>query len=246
MTLEELVAKQERLIAVIACKKLMANYFDGRLWAKLPSTSVELPWGAYDGFEGFIKCYRDDHDYNMDREGNPTGDVEAVWDLPGVMCQHTYSTPVIEVAEDGMTARGVWLSAGTENYGIGDQITNEQDRGFSGWAWTKYSFDFIKIDGKWKIWHYCLFGLFLTRFEDCWTETRPYDGFSLITTNEDRPPVHMPYDWSIDSVYPWNCPDPPKPYKCFEDVAPGYGYLDDEGGPIESVIKNVRSPYEKK
>ena len=164
MTIDELNFGLEKLKAVSTLKRLMANYFDPRVWAKLPSTSVDLPWGAYDGIKGYVKCYKYDHGVPMTDDAEPLSPEAAaefekehgVWDEEGsgMMIDHTYTTPVIEISEDGQSARGVWLSAGTENFGYGDQIDNEKDIGFGGWSWSKYAFDFRKIDGEWKIWHY--------------------------------------------------------------------------------------------
>ena len=64
---------------------------------------------------------------------------------------HTQETPVIEVAGDGKTAKGLWYSIGLAVRGSvtqdGKTSTNTQ------WMWEKYAVDFIKEDGKWKIWH---------------------------------------------------------------------------------------------
>ncbi len=64
---------------------------------------------------------------------------------------HTQETPVIEVALDGKTAKGLW-------YSIGQSVRGEVDSSGktsvgTGWMWEKYGVDFIKEDGKWKIWH---------------------------------------------------------------------------------------------
>ena len=238
MTMEEILFGIEKLEAVKELKKLMASYMDGRNWVHSKSASCDLPWGAYDGFEGFLKCYRTDHGYCMDDEGNPLPDPEDEEPVLGLLCPHTYSTPVIEVAEDGQTARGVWFSPGSENFGLGDNISDDRDRGIRSWGWTKYAFDFKKVEGVWKVWHYELFAVFLTPFETCWTHVRPYDGNSGITTTQDRPPIKEPYDWSIDTVYPYNHPYPPEPYRTWDDVHPGYGYLEEDGSLVERVIEN--------
>jgi len=64
---------------------------------------------------------------------------------------HTQETPVIEVAGDGKTAKGIWYSIGLAvNGNIGaDGKTSIS----TGWMWEKYAVDFVKEDGKWKIWH---------------------------------------------------------------------------------------------
>jgi len=60
---------------------------------------------------------------------------------------HTQETPVIEVADDGKTAKGLWYSIGQ---GVRPQGTTGKS---TEWMWEKYAVDFIKEDGKWKIWH---------------------------------------------------------------------------------------------
>jgi hypothetical protein len=53
---------------------------------------------------------------------------------------HTNLTPVIEISGDGKTAKGVWYSLGVNG---NDMAVPE-----------KYAADFVKEDGKWKIWHF--------------------------------------------------------------------------------------------
>jgi len=64
---------------------------------------------------------------------------------------HTQETPVIEVAGDGKTAKGIWYSIGLSVNGrVGE---NGQISIGTGWMWEKYAVDFAYEDGKWKIWH---------------------------------------------------------------------------------------------
>ncbi len=65
----------------------------------------------------------------------------------GSLMFHTNSTPVIEIAGDGKTAKGIWYSVGqvTETPGGKQSPT---------YMWERYGVDFIKTDGKWKIWHF--------------------------------------------------------------------------------------------
>lgn len=51
---------------------------------------------------------------------------------------HPVSTPNIIVAGDGKTAKATFISFGYER---------------GGWCYGKYANDYIKIDGKWYIWH---------------------------------------------------------------------------------------------
>lgn len=83
--------------------------------------------------------------------------VPSVKDIPenvgagNEYVMHTQQTPVIEIAGDGKTAKGIWYSIG-----IGVRATVNNDGTYTKsteWMWEKYAVDFIKEDGKWKIWH---------------------------------------------------------------------------------------------
>jgi len=67
------------------------------------------------------------------------------------------TTPVIEVAGDGKTARGVWFSPGiVMNYtGQKDKDGNEIAQGT--YYFEKYGADFVKENGEWKIWHFQMY-----------------------------------------------------------------------------------------
>jgi hypothetical protein len=57
------------------------------------------------------------------------------------------SAPVIAVAEDGQTAKGMWTSMGC--YTAFDVEYGPQ----SHWNWSVYAVDFVREDDGWKIWH---------------------------------------------------------------------------------------------
>lgn len=63
---------------------------------------------------------------------------------------HTNTTPIIEVAGDGKTAKGVWYSPGV---GLMARISGNQANAGSVFFWEKYGGDFVLEDGRWKIWH---------------------------------------------------------------------------------------------
>jgi hypothetical protein len=56
------------------------------------------------------------------------------------------STPLIELAEDGQTAKGLWYLGGgeIEIYGCGPM---------GSWHWGRVGVDFVKENDEWKIWH---------------------------------------------------------------------------------------------
>lgn len=63
---------------------------------------------------------------------------------------HSSTTPVIEVADDGKTAQGAWYSPGV---GIMPVYEDGKIHLQSMFFYEKYGADFVKEDGKWKIWH---------------------------------------------------------------------------------------------
>lgn len=66
----------------------------------------------------------------------------------GSIRAHVQTTPIIEIAGDGKTAKGVWYSNGLCAW-----IDGNTGKPFSANVWEKYGVDFIKEDGQWRIWH---------------------------------------------------------------------------------------------
>lgn len=64
----------------------------------------------------------------------------------GFFTWHTITTPVVEVATDGKTAKGIWYTPGVAGF-FKDGKSNFN------WMFEKYGVDFIREDGVWKIWH---------------------------------------------------------------------------------------------
>jgi len=64
---------------------------------------------------------------------------------------HTQETPVIEVAGDGKTAKGIWYSIGMSARGV--VADDGKTSVVTSWMWERYGVDFIKENGAWKIWH---------------------------------------------------------------------------------------------
>ncbi len=76
-------------------------------------------------------------------------DIES-GDVGGEFAMHTSTTPIIEVAGDGKTAKGVFYSPGI---GLTPHVSGSSVQVGSIFFWEKYAADFIKENGKWKIWH---------------------------------------------------------------------------------------------
>lgn len=155
-------------------------------------------------------------------------------EIPGQLHVHAMMTPVIEVAADGRTAKGVWDSFGP-NITSGSEVGN--------WLWVKYAVDFIREDGTWKIWHLQVYALFNTPYDRSITQSaweranaaypgRQGAGAARATGSgpEAAPaaPV-LPPNWSqpknlwiYDGKTPPRGPAIPEPY-CTFDPATSYG-----------------------
>ena len=140
----------EQVVALNAIANLMGRYSHlGRLRGedtleelfamKQPDVSWRTPMGPQ-GPEALKRRFRQPGEA-------PRGEV------PGQLHAHSMFSPVVEVAADGKTAKGVWDS-------FGPNISNGSDVG--NWLWVKYGVDFIKEDGAWKIWHMQVYPLFNT------------------------------------------------------------------------------------
>jgi hypothetical protein len=114
----------------------------------------------------------------------------------GILWYHTLNSPIIEVAGDGKTAKGLWMSFGTVTGPGGTSMTAQ-------WTCESYGIDFIKENGKWKIWHLRLFVYFYSNVDDHWYNTSEnqaysatgeyYPGYSLYTI-ASSPKIPEPYD----------------------------------------------------
>jgi hypothetical protein len=167
---------------------------------------AEMMWGVYEGRGGIERCYPGFHVW---ADGDPTGKMHM----------HALASPLIEVAEDGLTARGVWISPGHET---GPGLDNPDDpTPIARWSWCKYGCDFILENGVWKIWHLHVYGILMCTFEKSWTEA-PDD-----LNPEDMPPLPQEYAPDREPTTHWNYrpdrvyvnePAPPAPYATFDEV----------------------------
>ena len=64
----------------------------------------------------------------------------------GMMTYRPVDTPVIELSEDGQTAKGLWTIRGS--YSL---LTAGGPQGF--WEWGWFAVDFVREGENWKIWH---------------------------------------------------------------------------------------------
>lgn len=123
---------------------------------KTPGVKAQLAsMGIFEGASGIQKM----HAHMASIEGDGTG----------VMIVNMLTTPMIVVAGDGKTAKGIWLAPGI--------LTNVEGGKASGsWRWVRYGADFIKENGKWKIWHLHAYGWFRTSYDKNWAEVEEMGG----------------------------------------------------------------------
>lgn len=133
---------------------------------------------------------------------------------PGIMHVHPNSSPFIEVAGDGQTAKGVFDS-------FGPDIGGPDSPGSL--VYSRYAVDFIYDKGRWKIWHLQLFPV-VSYVTDTNIVQSAKDR-AAASSRSNAAPVLLPTGdgktmplWRYDStgVTPANYPKLPKPYQTFD------------------------------
>lgn len=150
----------------------------------------------------------------------------------GAFFMHCVTTPYIEVAADGKTARGVFMSPGLETYYEDHSHTPPEfykpgmAKMQAYWCWGKYSADFIKIDGRWKIWHLKWWRDLRCDYYKSWvddigavSERASYQKRSDAKVMDNEPfhkplKFHQPYK---PTEYKVPLPQCPKPYETWDD-----------------------------
>jgi hypothetical protein len=171
--MEKLEKDNERSKAYIEIANLMGRYRYwhtgrrnediGKMWAKhTPGVRAELAnSGVYEGERVGIL-------WNNWKNGMQ---VERSWAeiLP-------IASPVIEVAKDGKTGRGLWTALGTNT-------TAETKT--ARWSIEEYACDFVKEDGIWKFWRMHLYFVMRCEFYKSWLDE---DNTKFIFDNSKLPP----------------------------------------------------------
>ena len=134
----------------------------------------------------------------------------------GYTCMMPNSTPLVEVAQDGQTAQGIWYTIAQETVGR----PGGHSEGL--WRGEKIAADFVREGERWKIWHLVVSN----------------DYFNPAGTNHSDQPLEFPEGQdprqlqfgsptipmlTHDSRLHWadNYPPEPQPYHHYE---PGMGY----------------------
>ncbi|MDB9822228.1 nuclear transport factor 2 family protein [Deltaproteobacteria bacterium] len=124
---------------------------------------------------------------------------------------HTQTTPIIEIAGDGKTAKGLWYSPGITT---GVQIIDGKVGVRGGWFMEKYAVDFVKEDGEWKIWH---IGMYYDPTPPDWGEERQAQEGQSQGLKVTRPNPDPYKGWSPTWV-PRIVPRFPEPYYTFSET----------------------------
>jgi hypothetical protein len=207
MTKKSLEQNVQKLLDIREIENLMAKYAylhtagrheeTAQLFAlKTPGVRVDL-MGVYEGAEGVRRAMVKTHQsMNIGK--------------PGFLFVHTQCTPVIEVAGDGKTAKGVWMSPGLET-----RQDPQTGKFVAYWLWGNYAVDFIKEDGQWRFWHFHVYPYMVARYDQSWTE--PGKPMQLLPggLKPDRPSTSTSmYSTTAEIRYD---PAPPEPYETFNE-----------------------------
>lgn len=155
---------------------------------------------------------------------------EAVYDsyvryapraLPGWMIEHTLTTDVIEIAGDGQTAKGVWLSPGHETF----PLPGSGDTPVAQWCWNRYGVDFIREGGEWKVWHLHVYSVFRVPYGTDWVTASinppEYIDDPLLLPDDRIPAPTRPktfnQNYALDAPMTTE-PKPPLPYATFSET----------------------------
>ncbi len=160
----------------------------------LPDVSMEVSdWGRWVGPEAVTYLFQ-----TVMKE-----------ELTGTMFVHTLATPIIEVAGDCQTARGIWASPGQET-----QISPTGPQSF--WCWGSYSADFVRENEKWKIWHLKWWRTFRCDYYKSWV-----DDWDNVMTGTPKEHSFLPEPCTFFHPYDpktqrWPFPYTPEPYETWD------------------------------
>ena len=189
------------------------------LWVSDPelqkTASYGSNWGYYVGMKAIRGYYVQAHEQRLEeqRSANRAQEVNL-----GNLYAHPLTTGLVEVAQDGQTAKGLWYSIGNEAMAQPDSTADVR------WMLGKVAADFVRETDGWKLWH-----IVVSTDVDCqaghdYGEYPVYEDWSAGSANPVRREFGTPtveklthdvtFNWWDD--YP---PMPPKNYKTWSDDA---------------------------
>jgi hypothetical protein len=164
-----MISDGEYAKAWVSCQNLMSihNYYHGvnhnleeldAIWVKedgayAKTATFSQPGGVWEGID-LIKVF-----YGNPKTKNPNQSLkEMIKNEPstfpvGSMGIHLNTTPIIVVAGDGKSAKGIWYSPGPIFSFTGQKDKDGNELAGGSVFFEKYGVDFVKEGGEWKIWH---------------------------------------------------------------------------------------------
>ena len=205
-------------------KDIVAELFSGRA-----DISLGINTGYYEGREAVEGYYEAIHRKNLlttklimakyPEEFKDKTPEEALEDM--AFEKAAADTPVVEIAGDGQTARGIWTCRNSySDLTTGGPVT------FYEWGWV--AADFVKEDAGWKIWHLLILNdVHVQAGLQYYEADKPYEtvpGFEAIgdfKMPEPNVKVTLRAPYAPDRPRT-PAPEVPKPYETF-DPANSYG-----------------------
>lgn len=200
-------------------RQLMATYVQygySRSWENVPGLFADRDdiwidcegFGIFDGPKGIHTFFVDWH-HSMEGDGR------------GMFALHLLTTDIVEVALDGQTARGLWISPGAESRRRADGGGLE-----AYWIWGMYAIDFIKENGVWKFWHFRIPHLFVCDYHHSWVDVDRLpmgsgignDGRPTADRPSSFPPTFFGSEKRTAAFF-----DPPRPYRTEADLKGFWG-----------------------
>lgn len=230
LELQEKLAKAEleleREKAVTEIQNVIANYTyyhsGGRHKESLeqfalltPDVSCEIAmWGKYVGPRSVYNNYMAMAKHEGERIG--------------VFCDHPVATPLIVVSDDCLTAKCMWTTWGVET-GFNPNDPNAPPAAEH--MYGKYACEFIKENGRWKMWHFHIMPDMRYNQLEPFTEYRPksdptQDNFGRPTFDPEfgGPDEETTYceEYSADRARKF-WPQPPERYETYKGSKPVVG-----------------------
>lgn len=202
----------------LTCYKRQQDEFETYWCKKAENPSITLNDRKYVGYDA-VKAYFVDYNNEQTRWANEVmrklypeelggKSDEEIWAV-GSNTVLSMTTPLIEIAYDGMSAKGLWYIVGetTEVYAEGPK---------AGWYFGRCAVDFVKEDGQWKIWHMLLCTDFETPLGGNWARDpmHSHEGVPLPEPTETGVYYRSYTPDYVSAVYP----PLPEPYDTFANT----------------------------
>ncbi len=128
----------------------------------------------------------------------------------GYMAFHPATTGLVELAGDGKTAKGLFYSIANETEANGDGTAKAL------WMPEKVAFDFVKEDGRWKIWHLVAAVDLVSEAGADYSDQDPYPDYARDLADFGEPTVKQLIH---DGAFNWwdDYPAMPEPYETWSD-----------------------------